>query len=217
MRALWTGRRHGDARLVGTGPAPPPVPPHLTVRGLRQVHGAGLVTVGDAPDGPVLAADAREPEGDAIVAVQAGFALTVRTADCGAVALGSPEGPYAAVHVGWRGLGAGVVARAVARLRSLGASEVVAGLGPTIGPCCYAFSPDDLDRVEEALGRHVRAQTSGGEVSLDLPGAIASQLATAGAVLTDVIGACTVCAPGYFSHRAHHDMARQALYVWRAS
>ena len=217
MRALWTGRRHGDARLVGTGPAPHPVPPDLTVVGVRQLHGAGVVTVGEEPDRPAPPGDASEPEGDALVARRPGFVLTVRTADCGAVALGSPEGAYAAVHVGWRGLVAGVVARAVARLSALGASEVVAGLGPTIGPCCYAFSPGDLDRVEEALGRHVRAQTSDGHVSLDLPGAIGAQLTAAGAVLTDVIRECTVCAPGYFSHRGRHDSARQAVYVWRAS
>jgi copper oxidase (laccase) domain-containing protein len=214
VRALWTGRRHGDARLVGTGPAPRPVPSDLTVRGARQVHGARLVTVGERRDRPVPPEGAPEPEGDALVARRPGWALTVRTADCGALALGSPEGAYAAVHVGWRGLVAGVVVAAAARLRSLGASEVVAGLGPTIGPCCYAFSPGDLDRVEEALGQRVGAHTSQGHVSLDLPGAIGAQLTAAGAVLSAVMGECTVCAPGYFSHRARHDSARQALYVW---
>jgi copper oxidase (laccase) domain-containing protein len=149
------------------------------------------------------------------VARQEGFALTIRTADCAPVALGSPEGVYGAVHVGWRGLVAGVLARAVERARALGATTLSAGLGPTIGPCCYDFSADDLDRVEAAIGHRTRSRSTAGGASLDLPGAVALQLADAGVVLTDAVGECTVCAPGYFSYRGRADAARQAVYVWR--
>jgi len=219
VHAVWTGRDAGDARRVGEGPAPAPVPPQLLVRGVHQVHGAGVLVVDEEPGEGVarweLGAGAVLPDGDAVVARRPGYALTVLTADCAPLALGSAEGIYGAVHVGWRGLVAGVIARAVDALRALGASAPSAGLGPTIGSCCYEFSPADLDRIETALGHPVRDRTTWGTPSLDLRGAIGAQLARAGAVLTDTVPVCTVCAPGYFSHRAHAELDRQALYVWR--
>jgi hypothetical protein len=183
------------------------------------VHGADAVVVDTpVPDGAVAWTGGPEnalPDGDAVVASGGGFALTVLTADCAAVALGSPEGVHGAVHVGWRGLMAGVVARAVGTLRDLGATSVVAGLGPCIGPCCYEFSPGDLDVVVAAGEPGWRGQTSGGRPSLDLPAAVRGQLARAGVTLAVAAETCTVCTPGYFSHRGRGDQSRQALLVWR--
>jgi hypothetical protein len=216
---VWTGRDAGDARRVGAGPAPAPVPPELLVRSAHQVHGDGVLLVDEEPGGGaerwVLDPRGGLPEGDAVVARRPGYALAVLTADCAPLALGSPEGIHAAVHVGWRGLAAGVIARAADAMRALGASALSAGLGPTIGPCCYEFSPADLDRIEAALGHPARHRTTWGSLSLDLPGAIGAQVAQADAVLTDAVQRCTMCAPGYFSHRAHAEPERQALYVWR--
>ena len=136
----------------------------MTVQRLRQVHGAEVVVV----DGTT--ADGRPPEADAVIGAGTGSCLVVLTADCAPVALGSPEGIHGAVHVGWRGLEAGVIARAVDVMRGLGASEVVAGLGPTIHPCCYRFSPEDLEAVAAVVGDEVRGVTTDGGPALDLPG-----------------------------------------------
>ncbi len=137
------------------------MPPGRVVRRLRQVHAAGVVAAAvPVPDGAVLwasGADGAPPAGDALVSTGERFALVVLSADCATVALGSPEGAHAAVHVGWRGLAAGVVPRAVDALRALGASAVVAGMGPCIGACCYEFSERDLDAHPGAFGPEVRA------------------------------------------------------------
>ena len=225
MRAWWSGRRHGDQRAVGDGrPPPPPVPGELAVRRLTQEHGSGIRFVGDPPPGSApagiltpwsTAPDGLPPTGDALVAATPGVALAVLTADCAAVALGSPEGVFAAVHAGWRGAMAGVVQQAVAALRGSGATEVVAALGPCINPCCYEFSPADLDRVSARYGPAVRADTRHGRPALDLPAAVDAALADAGVAAAERHGSCTACGPDAFSFRRARDEARQALFVWR--
>jgi copper oxidase (laccase) domain-containing protein len=153
-------------------------------------------------------------EGDALVSSDASTVLAVLTADCAPVALGSPEGVRAAVHIGWRGLGAGVAAHAAAVMRELGAEKIVAGLGPTIGPCCYEFSPADLDRLCATFGEAVRAESRRGRPALDLPGAVRVALAGAGVELVVDTSICTACDAGYFSHRARGEGQRQAVFVW---
>jgi copper oxidase (laccase) domain-containing protein len=157
------------------------------------------------------------PEADAVVAVGSGSCLVVLTADCAPVALGSAEGVHAAVHVGWRGLQAGVIARAVDAMTSLGATDVVAGLGPSIHPCCYAFSPGDLDAVAAVAGDEVRGTTAEGRPALDLPAGVRARLGDAGVALVVDVGECTGCGRDAFSHRARQDSARQALFVWSAA
>jgi copper oxidase (laccase) domain-containing protein len=217
VHARWTGAGDGDQRSIGDVGAP--MPGGRTLRRARQVHGAGIVVVGTpCPDGAEAWApgpDGAPPEADALVASEGGFALAVLTADCASVALGSPEGVYGAVHVGWRGLGAGVLPEAIQTMRALGATAVVAGLGPCIGPCCYEFSEDDLGALERRWGTEVRGQTTWGSPSLDLPAAVRGQLSRSGASLAFEAGACTMCTTGYFSHRGRGDEARQTMLVWR--
>jgi YfiH family protein len=195
------------------------MPSDLVVRRVRQVHAAGVVMVDSpVPDGAVpwtSGPDDAPPEGDAVVARGDGFALVVLTADCASVALGSPEGVFGAVHVGWRGLGAEVLAGAIDTMRAVGATTIVAGLGPCIGPCCYEFSEVDLDALPASCGTDVRGRTSWGTLSLDLRAAVRGQLSRSGVSLVAVADECTMCTPGYFSHRGRGDDERQALFVWR--
>ena len=217
VHALWTRAGDGDMRAIAVAPAP--APPGLTLRRLTQVHAAAIVVV----DTPVPAGavpwvprpDGGAPDGDAVLSSGGGFALAVLTADCGSVALGSPQGVHGAVHVGWRGLCAGVLPKAIDAMRALGATSVVAGLGPCIGPCCCEFSQEDLNLVEQFCDADVRGRTSWGRPSLDLPAAVRGQLSRSGVSLAVEDGTCTMCGTGYFSHRGRDDEARQALVVWR--
>jgi copper oxidase (laccase) domain-containing protein len=177
------------------------------------------VVVVDAPAPPgtsvwATSPDGTAPEADAVVAVGTGSCVVVLTADCAPVALGSPEGIHGAVHVGWRGLMAGVLGRAVDAMRALGASSVVAGIGPTIHPCCYEFGSSDLDAVAARAGDEVRAVTSGGAAALDLPGGVRAGLGEAGVAVVIDADSCTACGDDAFSYRAFGDEARQALFVW---
>jgi YfiH family protein len=182
---------------------------------LCQVHGSEVVTV-DAPG-----AHAGAPA-DAAVTAAAGAALAIHAADCAPVALVADDGAVAAVHVGWRGLTAGVIERAGAAVRAVGDADpgrLRAVVGPCIHACCYEFGVADLERVEARYGTGVRGTTSSGRAALDLPAAVAAALAAIpGAELAVASPWCTACGtPAMFSHRARGDTARQAMVVWLES
>ncbi len=153
--------------------------------------------------------------GDALVSRDQLGCLAVFSADCPTVALASPQGVMGAVHSGWRGLVARVVEAAVSTMRELGATDVVAALGPCIHPECYRFSSSELDAVAHRLGPSVRSRAASGEPALDLDEAVRLAVVAAGAELVHRHPECTACSPAYFSHRAGGDHRRQALVVWR--
>jgi YfiH family protein len=115
----------------------------------------------------------------------------------------------AAIHAGWRGTAAGVTQATLATLATLGveAADLVAAIGPCIGPCCYEVDAPVRDAMLTAHGNAADWLVPDGPVHwrLDLAKANADQLATGGVPRTaiDLSGVCTadrldVC----FSHRA---------------
>jgi hypothetical protein len=225
--ALWTDSSDGDQRPVIEGNAEPPtdIPSNRHIAGLRQVHGGGVVVVsaGAKAQGPRSDGSSRGlgsshvlREGDAVVASDDSTCGAVLVADCVPIAIGSPEGVRAAVHAGWRGLVAGVVGNAASAVRAAGGTSLVAGVGACIGPCCYEFSPDDLDTVESALGLLVRSTTRTGAPALDLRACALAALESAGVEVCFSEPSCTSCSSGWYSARARADVPRQALYVWRS-
>lgn len=172
---------------------------------LHQVHGPRVVVAGH--DGP-----GATPPGDASVTTSPSDVLAILTADCGPVALVAP-GAVAAVHAGWRGLAAGVLEAAAARVEALGGGPVRAVLGPCIRPCCYEFSPGDLEPLVARLGPRVAARTSAGRPALDLPRAVTAALGRAGVRDVEDLGICTACSPDHFSYRRDGRTGLQAMLV----
>jgi YfiH family protein len=170
---------------------------------VRQVHGARVVRA-LAPCEPV-------EEADAVLSTAEGVAACVSVADCVPVLLADPgTGAVAAVHAGWRGTLAGVVAEAVRSLeRTAGAppARLLAVIGPSIGPCCYEVSEDVAARFGDELpGSVVRGPAAGGAARphVDLWAANSGVLARAGvpADQVQVLGRCTSCERDrFFSHR----------------
>jgi YfiH family protein len=176
---------------------------------LRQEHGATAVVVDEPGDQAGARADA------AVTAVP-GAVLAVTVADCAPVAL-LAERAVGVVHVGWRGLLAGVIPAAVDALRCLDGGPVRAVIGPSIRPPCYEFGDREMVPMIEALGEGVRAQTPDGRTALDVAAGVLLALAAAG--VTDCIdsGLCTTCSPGHWSHRGRGDRQRHALVAALAS
>ena len=181
--------------------------PGGTLRWIRQVHGTTVVPASRATGHP-------RTEGDALVSTRPDDRLAMIAADCATIALGSPEGVFAAVHAGWRGLTDGVVEAAAEAMRQAGATSLAGALGPTIHAECYEFSPADLDRVAGRLGDGVRGRSSAGGPALDLPAAVDSALRRAGVTPVPGVDECTACSGRHFSHRARQDRGREALVVW---
>jgi hypothetical protein len=154
-------------------------------------------------------------EGDAALATDEITCAAILVADCVPIAIGSPEGIRVAVHGGWRGLAGGIVENSADAAISAGASRLVAGIGPCIGPCCYEFSEPDLAQIEEKFGPGARAETPAGSPALDLRAAARNLLTAVGAEIAYEEQSCTSCGSGWFSARGRRDKARQALYLWR--
>ena len=173
---------------------------------LRQVHGADVVVVTTPGEHAGAAADA------AVTAVP-GCSLAVRTADCAPLVLRATHA-VGVVHAGWKGLEAGIVAAAVAALRSLDDAPIEAHLGPCIRAGCYEFAGPELDRLTERFGADVRGTTVWGTPALDLPAAVGAALREAGVDRLHDLAPCTACDRRWFSHRAHADDGRFATVAW---
>ena len=128
--------------------------------------------------------------GDGLWTDEPGVPLLALTADCLPVALARQDRPGLAVlHVGWRGLLAGIVEEG---LRVLG-GRVRAAVGPAIGPCCYEVGPEVADRFGRDLLRDRR---------LDLWSTAERRLRDAGCGSVERLDVCTHCNPDlFFSYR----------------
>jgi hypothetical protein len=125
--------------------------PHSIVR-LRQVHGTRVVSLRRHDAFPPEAPDWNV--GDIAASDHSGVALCVKVADCVPILLADARsGTVAAVHAGWRGTAAGAARSAVDALSAqFGAapSDLVAAIGPSIGPCCYRVGRDVRAAFEAA-------------------------------------------------------------------
>lgn len=104
---------------------------------LKQVHGTNVVAA---------AAAHTSVTADGAWTGRPGVVCAVLTADCLPVFLCDRHGTKVALlHAGWRGLAAGVIEAGVRALATPGA-ELLAWLGPAIGPDSYEVG-DDVRRV----------------------------------------------------------------------
>jgi YfiH family protein len=166
---------------------------------VHQVHGASVVVADPGA--------AERPRADGLVSRDASILLTIRVADCAALLIADRRlGAVSAVHAGWRGTAAGIAGAAVARLRELHGSDpndLVAALGPSIGPCCYRVGAELIDafrasgHADADIDRWFRR---GEGLHLDLWAANRDQLAAAGVRPSSVFvsGLCTACHPEWF-------------------
>lgn len=192
---------------------------------LQQVHGTQVLELqAGLEDGQVA---------DAAVTRQPGLACTVMVADCLPVLLCDASGErVAAIHAGWRGLCAGVIERAVHALLQLPGqaparpAEVLAWLGPCIGPRVFEVGPEVRAAFVHAdpAAAACFASRGDGKYLADLPGLARQRLRGLG--LSRVHGNdgspswCTVENPTrFYSHRRDQQRlggsGRMAACIWR--
>ncbi len=179
---------------------------------VRQVHG----------DRVLVAEEGQPParEADAVVSVRPGLAACVSVADCVPILVADPgSGAVAAVHAGWRGTLARVAERAVQALvegQGARAEDLLAAVGPSIGPCCYDVSTDLAERFKAALGPGAgNPRRSQSRVDLWLANEIILRGAGVRRRNLEVLGRCTSCDAGlFFSHRRDAGRTgRQVAYI----
>jgi polyphenol oxidase len=170
---------------------------------LRQVHGA-VVFEADRPTPP-----GAPPEADAAVTATRGLPLAIVTADCAPLVVASDHA-VAVVHAGHRGLLAGVIERAVERVRASGPADVHAFLGPCIHPARYEFGAEDLAALVDRFGPEVAGVSETGAPALDIPAAVRIAVFDLDVASFDDSDVCTSTSPAYFSHRRDGVTGRQA-------
>jgi YfiH family protein len=159
------------------------------VPGMRGEHADGLWT--DEPGVPILA----------------------MSADCLPIVLARTDSRRRAVavlHVGWRGLLAGIVA---AGAEALGGGALEAAIGPGIGPCCYEVGEEVAAPFRERFGDDVVRESR-----LDLWTSAERALRAAGVERVDRFDRCTACEPEtFFSHRRDRgNTGRQGVIAYVA-
>ncbi len=208
---------------------------------MQQVHGADVLTLHAATENGLTA--------DACITTQRQLACTIMVADCLPVLLTDRDGTVvAAAHAGWRGL-AGVadfgykgVLEAVftafqgafsavdQSIRAREASEIIAWLGPCIGPSAFEVGAEvkAAFEVDQADAGRFSVPIGYGKYMADLPGLARHRLQALG--IKQVYGNdgsapwCTVGNPvRFFSHRRDAGLngngfgvtGRMAACIWR--
>lgn len=169
------------------------------VLGMWQVHGADAVVIDGLGESAL-------PSCDGLVSSRRGVALMTRAADCVPVLIADPAaGVIGAAHAGRLGLVRGIVAASVEAMRSQGASELVAWVGPHICGRCYEVPAAMRDEVS-AIVPEASAETSWGTPSVDLGAAVSAQLRAAGSEVVDA-ARCTREHDDLYSYRRDGDAA----------
>lgn len=176
-------------------------------RWMKQVHGTRVVDAREA---------GAEVEADGAVASSAGEVCAVLVADCLPVLLCDRGATVvAAAHAGWRGLAAGVLGAAVAAM-GVPARELLAYIGPGIGPQAYEVGADVRDAfVKRDPGAAAAfAPRPGGKFMADL--AALARMALAACGVRDVYGGgvCTASDRRFFSFRRDRITGRMAGLIW---
>jgi polyphenol oxidase len=171
-----------------------------------QVHGRDVVST----SGPRPRHSAHQ-KADAILTGEPGVTLYMRFADCVPVLLYDPVRRVAGlVHAGWQGTVLRTAAAAVERMRAEYGShpeEILAGIGPSIGPDHYEVGVDVIRQVQAAFPQHTHdlLQTNGSQERAHLDLWLANQvvLEEAGVKRIETAGLCTACdLDHWYSHRA---------------
>jgi hypothetical protein len=169
-----------------------------------QVHSADVV-IANAPH------NFTPPEfkADAMITNNPEVTLFMRFADCTPILLFDPiKNAIGIVHAGWVGTLKGVVVKAVEALTAAYGSrpaDILAAIGPSIGPDHYEIGQDVINRVRETFNGKANdlLVNYGDHVHLNLWEANRLSLAQAGVRQIENSGLCTACHPeDWYSHRA---------------
>lgn len=191
------------ARLRGLLPQPP--------RWLHQVHGATVIDAAQA--------SAESPRADASI-TDGSTVCAVMVADCMPVLLASTCGRVVGVaHAGWRGLAAGVIQNTVAAMRARQPdAELIAYLGPAIGPSAFEVGGEVLDAMRARLPQAdaaFKAAQSPGKYLADLFMLGRQALAQVGVTLVCGGGDCTFSDPQrFYSYRRDRVTGRHVALIW---
>ena len=191
------------------------VPANLTFQWLNQIHSniASIVTV---PASPI--------KGDSLICREAGIVCCVLTADCLPIFMTNKAGTeIAVIHAGWRGICRGILSNTLNEMTSQ-PRDLMAWLGPAIGPCHYEVGGELKDTFENSIdSKELWAEvekcfgfsSKGNKYFLDLYKAATLLLKKLGIVDIYRGNHCTFCnEEKYYSYRRDQETGRMVSSIF---
>ncbi|WP_260260803.1 peptidoglycan editing factor PgeF [Vibrio intestinalis] len=177
---------------------------------LNQTHSTKVAEV-FAPSSEIL-------DADGVYTSATGVVCSAMTADCLPVLLTDSKGTQvAAVHAGWRGLANGIVENAVEKF----SGEVIAWLGPAIGPSAFEVGEDVLNAFADFDAQAIDAFQPTGEYGkwwANMDELATQRLNKLGVTQVFTSGLCTYSEPErFYSYRRDGVTGRQATFIWLES
>ncbi|NQW70412.1 MAG: peptidoglycan editing factor PgeF [Betaproteobacteria bacterium] len=187
---------------------------------LKQIH-SSIVSIPtlrtNQPNLPIVA--------DAIVTTKSDEVLVIMTADCLPVLFAANDGSViGAAHAGWRGLSSGVLENTVDAMLSLSphlsSTELLAYMGPAIGPSIYEVGEDVFETFQESSIKpnendFVAIPNKNGKYLVNLYSLAKARLKLMGINRVDGGGSCTYLDQDrFFSYRRDGTTGRFACFIW---
>jgi YfiH family protein len=182
---------------------------------LNQVHSSEIIEVTDRVTGLSLQ---KRPKADALFTRLKNQPLAIMTADCLPILLASKDGQeIAAIHGGWRPLAGGIISKTVAKF-SKSNNNIVAWLGPAIGPSVFEVGQDVVDAFTCVNPSHKGdfIEQENKKYLANIFSIAKRQLSDLG--ITEIYSEyeCTYLQPEkYFSYRRDVQTGRLATLIWR--
>lgn len=178
---------------------------------LNQVHGTTVVDAADVSGAP---------DADASFSAKANVVCLIMTADCLPVLLCDREGTVVAVaHAGWRGLAGGVLEKTVEKMKRQTDSEIMAWLGPAIGPAAFEVGDDVRDVFVRKNSRmnsaFIPGKDTSGKYLADIYSLAKMTLNEMGVIDVSGGGFCTFTdKKRFYSYRRNGVTGRMATGIW---
>jgi purine-nucleoside/S-methyl-5'-thioadenosine phosphorylase / adenosine deaminase len=179
---------------------------------LNQIHGATVLRTGD----PAFISGS--PDGDALISSEVDEVIAVRTADCLPVLLCSELGEeIAAVHCGWRGLAADILANTIDAMDTP-AGDLMAWFGPAISQKAFEVQDDVRDAFvsKDENAAACFEPNECGRYQADLYGLARLKLTRAGVEQVFGGGLCTYSDPEtLYSYRRDGSTGRMISFIYK--
>jgi len=181
----------------------------------KQVHSGNVKVISDKLRGSGSTDEENAIEdGDAMVTDVPGICLTILVADCVPMLFFDPvRNVIGAAHAGWRGTLQSIALHTVGVMQkhfACSPHNILAGMGPSIGPCCYEVGSEVIAQVQAVFSSHqkyIRNESRDGKGYFDLQKANRDQLIRAG-IRGENIETANQCtchnAHTFFSYRQQH-------------
>lgn len=176
------------------------ITPQQLVR-MNQVHSNTVYVTDERDRGKTI------PETDGLITADPQVFLGVITGDCIPLLMYDPQTKLvAAVHAGWRGLFSEIIKEAISQFVGKGSKpeNIIVGIGPCIGVCCYNIPADRakmyLEKFPEWKPFVVERD---GKLFFNLSGVAIHQLTSVGVMSSNIEDAdyCTFDHTDVYSYR----------------